>query len=179
MWQTLMTRLLAWSHPNPRQARPSRRPTFRRPRPPSFRPSLDALEDRLTPSGYNFTTIDVPGATSTDVVRSNAAGEIVGRYTVSGVQHGFLYSHGTYTTIDPPGATQTNAFDINARGEIVGYYRAGGPSHAFLFSHGSYTTIDPPGALSAEAEGINGRGQIVGAYQDAGGSHGFLLSGGA
>jgi probable HAF family extracellular repeat protein len=50
-------------------------------------------------STNNFTKIDYPGATGTDVTRINDAGQIVGYYyDSSGNTHGFLLSGATETT---------------------------------------------------------------------------------
>jgi hypothetical protein len=58
-----------------------------------------------------FTTIDVPGATSTSAVGINPNGEIVGQFIDGGGnEHGFLLSLGRFTTIDFPGAIATAAF---------------------------------------------------------------------
>ena len=38
----------------------------------------------------SFTTIDVPGASSTVPLGINARGDIVGRYSAGGITHGFL-----------------------------------------------------------------------------------------
>src|SRR5262249_25010782 len=55
---------------------------------------------------YDFTTIDVPGATSTEALGINASGQIVGQYDdASGTTHGYLLCKGKYTTLDVPGAT--------------------------------------------------------------------------
>ena len=64
--------------------------------------------------GTTFTTIDVPGATRTDALGINAAGQIVGLFfgDATGV-HGFLTSDGvTFTILDVPGATATNASGV-------------------------------------------------------------------
>ncbi len=80
---------------------------------------------------FTFTTIDVPGATSTGAARSNAAGQIVGGYTdASGMGHGFLLDKGTFITIDFPGAVGTTTFGINAAGQIVGIYGDAGMPRA-------------------------------------------------
>ena len=52
----------------------------------------------------NFKSIDValPGVTLTAALGINAQGDIVGRYAVGSVGHGYLLSDGTYTTIDAP-----------------------------------------------------------------------------
>ena len=142
----------------------------------------------------NFTTIDVPGATTTVALDINSAGVIVGRYTsaADGNTHGFMRSkHGALTTIDFPGAVFTVAAGINGGGDIVGMYRlptdGSRVRHAFLLTDGEFTTIDPPGAAFTNALGINSAGQIVGRFcttvailcmPDTGNVHGFLFSGG-
>jgi probable HAF family extracellular repeat protein len=119
-------------------------------------------------SGFGtFTTIDVPGASSTGafaIVRINPSGDIVGSYgSADGKTHGFLLSKGVYTSIDFPGAGVTSANGINSEGEIVGAYRDGnGRAHGFLLSEGTFTNIDFPGATFTAADGINPSGSIVG-----------------
>jgi hypothetical protein len=55
---------------------------------------------------YTFTTIEVPGAsTFTLALGISDAGQIVGGFGVSPVEHGFLDTGGTLTTIDVPGAS--------------------------------------------------------------------------
>src|SRR5436190_1742857 len=79
-----------------------------------------------------FTTIDPPGSTSTLPVGINPQGDIVGRYTASGVVHGFLLHEGTFTTIDFPGSSGTQLRGISPEGDIVGAYNASGVIHGFL-----------------------------------------------
>src|SRR5712692_5724385 len=124
-----------------------------------------------------FTTIDVPGASSTAAAAINPRGDIVGQYFSAGVSHGFLLNGDDFTSIDFPGASFTSAEGINPRGDIVGPYDdAGGMRHGYLLSHGSFTSIDFPGASLSIALGINPRGDIVGLYDKASVRHGFLLS---
>ena len=111
---------------------------------------------RAQATTYSFTTIDVPGATSTFAYGINDAGQIVG--TSGG--HGFLDTAGRFTPIDVPGAFSTSAYGINDSGQIVGYYTSG--FHGFLDTAGSFTTIDVPWASATFAYGVNGAGQIVG-----------------
>jgi uncharacterized membrane protein len=137
-----------------------------------------------------FTTIDIPGATSTVALDVNDAGDVVGSYLVAGRTRGFLLDrNGQVHWIDFPGAVFTRAAGINARGEIVGTYRlpADPPNarHGFLFSEGLFTTIDPPGAVFTNPLGISEWGDIVGRFclttpcQPHGPNvHGFLLRGG-
>jgi probable HAF family extracellular repeat protein len=73
---------------------------------------------------FDYTTLDVPGATLTQALGVNASGDIVGAFTdTKGAQHGFLLENGTYTQLDVPGKTgSTVAFGINASGDIVGAF---------------------------------------------------------
>jgi hypothetical protein len=144
---------------------------------------VEVLEDRVVLS-YSYIAIDVPGADSTGVSGINDAGEIVGSYTDSSGNHGFLRSGGSYLPINVPfpGAYVTSVYGINDAGQIVGSY-FDGFAHGFLRSGGSYLPIDPgpfPGAFNNTAAfGINDAGQIMGTYRDASNiAHGFLLSGG-
>jgi probable HAF family extracellular repeat protein len=120
----------------------------------------------------------------------NAAGQIVGRSTVSLPQvslpviidHAFLYDHGqmhdlgTLTSIG--GVSEATA--INASGQVVGYSsinEVGGPFHAFLYDHGQMHDLgllngDP--SLSLQATGINDQGQIVGFGLNNSGPEAFL-----
>src|SRR6267143_3359091 len=69
----------------------------------------------------NFTSVDVPlpGVTFTAALGVTAQGDIVGRYAVGAVIHGYLLSDGTYTTIDHPnGVGRSLAQGINEEGQI-------------------------------------------------------------
>jgi hypothetical protein len=82
---------------------------------------------------YDYTTLDVPGAILTVAIAINDAGQIVGRYTVGGGDHGFLLDvDGSYTTLDVPGVTGTQAWGINDNGQVVGQAAADGRNHGFL-----------------------------------------------
>ena len=132
-----------------------------------------------------FTTVDVPGASSTAAFAINSDGDIVGDYStttgpcaaVPGAGcHGFLLSKGTFTTIDVPCALGTMARGISPEGNIVGFYLNATGFHGFLFSNGAFITIDitAPDALSALIFSINPAGSIVGSSNG-----GFLLRRGA
>ena len=70
-----------------------------------------------------YTSIDVPGAISTDPSGINSSGEIVGTYTdASNIVHGFRLDHGVLATIDYPGATNTTEISINTRGDVAGFF---------------------------------------------------------
>src|SRR6266571_4278989 len=74
-------------------------------------------------SGFTFSTIDVPGASSTDAFGINNAGRIVGVFD-NPQNRGFLYDRGTFTAVDVPGAA-TICFGINDPGRIVGEFNDG------------------------------------------------------
>src|SRR5438093_12044119 len=138
----------------------------------------------LTPatfgSGFTFSTIDVPGAFSTEALAINNAGQIVGFFKVfdpnTGIgQHGFLYDRGTFTTIDVPAAlTVTVPSGINEAGKIVGYFDDNTGIHGFLYDRGTFTTIDVPGAQKTPACGSNAADHIVGLFDDNTGHPGLL-----
>src|SRR5262245_36031183 len=88
----------------------------------------------------DFTTIDVPGASSTLPRGINSRGDIVGFYGVGGAFHAFLFHEGTFTDIDVPGAAFTRPRSINPQGDVVGFYGTGSVSHGFLLLEGSFTT---------------------------------------
>lgn len=80
-----------------------------------------------------FTTIDVPGASSTVAIGINSRGDIVGQYSMGGTTRGFLRDKGgSFTSIDFPGGSSTTAQGINPQGHIVGTYLLGGVTHGFL-----------------------------------------------
>ena len=76
-------------------------------------------------SGGGFTTVDVPGASSTYPGGINDNVQIVGGFQDNiGGSHGFLYSGGSFTTIVVPGATMGGSpHAINNSGQIVGEFQ--------------------------------------------------------
>jgi len=111
--------------------------------------------------GTTFTTIDVPGVTSTDARGINDSGQIVGDFRDSLGTHGFLKSGATFITIDVPGATSTQAFGINDSGQIVGSFFSLG-THGFLKDGATFTAFGFDSADHTVFRGINDSGQIIG-----------------
>jgi uncharacterized membrane protein len=144
----------------------------------------------------NFKSIDValPGVTFTAAFGINAQGDIVGRYAVGTVGHGYLLSDGTYTTIDDPnGIGRSQAQGITEEGEIVGYYAvpvpttvdpAGVFTRSFLRDpDGTFSPIGVPGANNTLAIKISPTGKVVGCFHNLSFDflttmHGFVLQDG-
>ena len=85
-------------------------------------------------SGETYTTVDVPGALSTEADGINDFGHIVGTYFSAGKFHGYIYRNGTFTTLDDPlGTTETVPQGINNADQVVGFYLAStGAFHGFF-----------------------------------------------
>jgi hypothetical protein len=83
-----------------------------------------------------FTTVDAPGATTTELFGLNDHGIAVGEDIVGGVTHGIIYNNrtGKFTTLDDPNAVGSTVFNgINNKGDIVGFYSdAAGNTHGLL-----------------------------------------------
>lgn len=122
----------------------------------------------LSAQNYNYQTIDVPGATSTQARGINNAGDIVGIYShEDGLVHGFLLSGGTFTYLDCPGAAQTAPRAINNRGQIVGWIvDNNGAFHGVLIDHTVCHSFDIPGAAATLARSINDQEIIAGDWND-------------
>jgi len=117
---------------------------------------------------YAFTTVDVPGAASTDLV-GFAAKTLVGDFNdAGGNTHGWLFSatSGEFQQFDVPGAWLTGLSAINQRGQFGGVYRddPAHPArrHGFVVRNGVLTTIDYPGSTRTTIVHMNDRGQAVG-----------------
>ncbi len=141
------------------------------------------------PAGGSFTLIVPPGATNSEVVGINNNGQLVGGYTTTSGNFGFLYSGGTYTTIGVSGAYQstflnsggTTAEGINNNGEIVGHwYTSAGAGDGFVYSGGTFTNTgvsDSPTFTSLYD--VNDSGVISGyTFSSGPGRQGFIDNGG-
>jgi probable HAF family extracellular repeat protein len=129
-----------------------------------------------------FVTLDNPlGVQGTDDNSINDNGKIVGDFTDSkGVDHGFIYKHGSFTTLDDPhGVNGTVLQGINANDKIVGdYFDSNSVEHGFVYKHGAFKTLDDPlGTNGTVALGVSENGRVVGYYIDGSSNdHGFLYS---
>ena len=115
---------------------------------------------------FNFTTIDVPGSTST-AANGNSTKQIVGGYDdAGGNTHGFILDkQGTFRKVDVPNVLSTQLNGVNEEGQIVGTYVDSTRLHGFFLNKGKITTLDPPNSIRSQGGFINAKGQIVGAYR--------------
>jgi uncharacterized membrane protein len=153
-----------------------------------------ALARSRRPLSFKSIDVALPGVTLTTALGINAQGDIVGRYAVGSVGHGYLLSDGTYTTIDAPdGVGSTQAQGINEEGQIVGFYTVPvattvDPTGAFTRSFlrdpdGTFASIQFPGSNNTLAIKISPRGKVVGCFHHLSVDtpttmHGFVLQDG-
>jgi hypothetical protein len=141
-----------------------------------------------TQAQYSYTTISVPGASSTWAY-GISGNSIVGvdfvtvsstSNSVTGYYQSFLFDGSTYTTLNVPAPSGqgTGASGVSGNNIVGSYPASGGIYHGFLYNGSSYTTLDVPGADSTWASGISSN-NIVGSYIPTGslGRVGFVYDG--
>ena len=108
-----------------------------------------------------YTQIDVPGAVVTGAWGINTAGDVVGQFTDTTGNHGFLLRGGVFTALDVPNASYTSAIGINDIGQIVGQ----GDSSGFLYDiqTQTFTTFRYSQSSYTSAFAVNNAGTIAGA----------------
>jgi len=117
---------------------------------------------------YTFTTIDYPGAASTDLLGFTPQTMVGDFADADGNMHGWLLpaTGGGFQTFDVPGAWFTGLWDINHHGDFTGVYRddPAHPArrHGFVVVNDVITTIDYPGSTRTSVVQMNDRGQVVG-----------------
>jgi probable HAF family extracellular repeat protein len=106
----------------------------------------------------------------------NSRGQAVGYTTISGTEHGLIYSNGDITDL----GAGSNAYDINTSGQVVGRASFNMHWHAFLRTDGTMKDLGTLGGSDSQAYGVNDNGQVVGYAFDAGSNQrAFLYSNGA
>jgi hypothetical protein len=123
----------------------------------------------------NITVFNYPGAASTQPLRINDSGVIVGAYSVGNAIQGFIrHSDGTLAQISYPGSTSTVPESINNAGDVTGYYDdPSGATNGFLLTPGgNYTSFQVPNATQVLPFAINNNGWIAGCA----GAQGFYRS---
>jgi probable HAF family extracellular repeat protein len=123
---------------------------------------------------YVFTTVDYPGAASTDVRGINNTGEIVGYAQNSSGTFGFKYSGGHFTHLPPAPGWRISAHGINDSGVIVGSAHASDDSSTvgFILDGSTYTFFSYPGLDRTYARAIGNDGTVTGYAED----DGFVLN---
>jgi hypothetical protein len=146
----------------------------------AFSQQITAKLSSRTETGFQYTTLQVPGSSSTVAYGVNNLGDIVGTFVSNSVQSGFIYSAGNFQTIACPGAGWTVAQGINDNGVIVGWCGFQG-AQGFIYQNGSYSYVTYPGSSLTALFGINNQGQIVGVCQGCGilNQNGFIYSNGS
>jgi hypothetical protein len=135
----------------------------------------------VTDLNLTFTTIDVPGASITEINGINSAGDMVGFSgdNLIGPLSGFLYSNGSFTTFDYPGQTVTVPGGINDSNLIVGYATQNADQRTsilgFLYDGTNFTTLKDGANSVTEALGINNSGVVVGSAGSFNATKGFAL----
>jgi probable HAF family extracellular repeat protein len=116
-------------------------------------------------SNGRFTSFDYPGATFTGAAGITPDGDIVGRCTINGVNHGFLLKRGqqpryTVTDLGTLGGNESFAYGINNSGVISGYAGlANGDRHPFLWRNGKMTDLG--GLGGGNGAGMNPTGSLL------------------
>lgn len=132
-----------------------------------------------------FSTIDYPGAVTTDAWMITNSGEIVGDYSGSdGLVHGYVRTpEGQFRTVDYPAVPNTSARCINQRGDIAGVYRMSLNSNpqtqvgdqGFLLLKDKFVSVGyPHNGVAIGHLALSTGGLLVGDFIDnAGNEHGF------
>lgn len=122
----------------------------------------------VTLSADTLTTIDYPGATSTDLTGINSSGDMVGVAIVAGQRKAFLYSEGQFTDLVYPDAPRTEATAIDSRGDIAGFYQdSSGQFYGFVLDkHGTFASYDyPPATTGTFILGLKSSRVLVGEFK--------------
>ena len=102
-----------------------------------------------------YSLLDVPGATETQVYGINDSGVVVGTYINPDVSiHGFIYQNGVFTTVDDPDGVEgfglgSGLLGINDAGQLAGSYSDDtGNSFGFIATPVAAVAAPEPGSLA-------------------------------
>lgn len=122
-----------------------------------------------------FTTIDCPGATSTQAVSLNNHGWVVGTCNFGNGTKSFYRTADGDVHILTVQKSPTMVADINDSNLMVGnYVNPDKTAHGFLHGSGVTTLFDYPGATNTTPIAMNASGAVTGLYTDSTGYHGFV-----
>jgi uncharacterized membrane protein len=126
-------------------------------------------------TGSNFTQVDYPKASNTQLFGVNQLRAVVGSFSAGTAIKGFLLANGKYTTIAHPNQQINYATAVNDHNAVVGYYSIGWVNYGFLWQNGKFTDINYPKAkFGTSLYGINNSGVIVGNHISADNTYGFI-----
>jgi len=119
-------------------------------------------------AAYEFTNIDPPGATFTEVFGINNSGQVVGGSQIGTVNILFLYDSkkGSFTTL-PPAAGPTGLLGISESGVMVGSSNDGTFESGLIRSKkGVYTSFSHPDCDNTFGRAISNTGMVSGFAND-------------
>lgn len=115
---------------------------------------------------FNFTTVNHPNQTFTQLLGINNKGAIAGYFGDGTVvpNNGFtLTLPNTFTPENYPGAAQTQVIGINAAGNTDGFYiGTNGVTNGFTDIAGTFATVDAPNTAFNQLLGLNNAGVLAG-----------------
>src|SRR6266702_4165817 len=120
---------------------------------------------------YKITTINFPGATSTNITGLNDRGQFTGAFFgANSIPHAMRFDGRSLAQFNPDnvfGDRRSFALATNNRGDVVGAFRdAANHSHGFVFSKGVFTQIDFAGSVNTVPLSINDHDEVVGEWDD-------------
>lgn len=159
----------------------------------AFNQSVSAINGTALGGGYetpservgflyqsgSFTTIDVPGSSTTWVDGVKDDGRVYGTYYYGIGNHGgYIYDDGTYTYYNAGTDGVTSVKGITDSGAVVGQYYENGSYRSYINSGSGYEPLIIPGVGETNITGTF-QDIIYGFYYTAGGdTHGFLYEDG-
>jgi hypothetical protein len=128
---------------------------------------LPMAAQSASPTAYNYTTINYPHDTFTQLLGINSSNVIAG-YHGADVNKGFTYvlSSKTFTSENYPSSAQTQVIGINnSPAKTVGFYiNSAGRTSGFEARSGTYETVNFPGEPFNQLLGQNNFAQAAGYY---------------
>jgi len=115
-------------------------------------------------AAYEYTAVDYPGATLTQLFGSTDSGKFVGDAMLGSTQIAFVYDakKRAFTPLpNVPGAPTTNAIGINNAGVIVGSAGNGDNDQGIILDKGAFGFFVNPGWALTQARAISANGRLI------------------